>query len=120
MRRLGVRRYVMIRGMAEETQVCDYCGAPLPDDALWIEVQRVDVSADRPADYQGIAFCGQEHAGAFFTERRLPPAEFGEWISSPAFTWWERVGCAAAIVWAIAQFIVATVGVITIRRWIWP
>ena len=106
--------------MRGEPWVCDYCGADMPRDGLWLKVRRDAVHVHGLPDLTELEFCTEEHVAAFFAEDRLPPAEHV--VMTPGETpieWKERLGCAAAALAILSMSALVVIGLYTVGRWLW-
>ncbi|HEX8973266.1 hypothetical protein [Oryzihumus sp.] len=101
----------------EPPTMCALCSAQLPDDRLWVEVER-----QRPRerggfhyDLQDFGFCSPEHAGRWFTDGHLPPVQ----THAPSkVTVGERLGNYLSLAAFLATVAVFIVGVVTVIHWL--
>jgi hypothetical protein len=97
-----------------EYDVCALCERRLDDDVgeawLSLEVYRAE------DDYFNVSFCRQEHAAEWLT-KPLPPVEPAtQDPDSPWAPWWERLGCALALLLAASAAGLAVLGAYTLVR----
>lgn len=94
----------------EKYDVCALCERPLDDegDDAWLslEVFRGE------HDYFNVSFCRQEHAAEWFT-KPLPPVTP---VTEAPTPWWDRLGCAVAILLAVLAAGLMGLGAVTLVR----
>lgn len=102
----------------EEDLTCDYCGQAVVD-TLGIETWREPFgpNPDFAADVHDLRFCGEEHAGRYFLEGKLPPPTFE--VRALPRTIGDRLfdGFVMVLFLTAAAFI--CVGIWTLVHWIW-
>lgn len=98
----------------------------MPADGLWLEVIRDPPDQTGDPDYTNVSFCSQEHASAYFGEKRLPPADHHSAdfrihpanFRLPPLTWKERLGFTAVAIAILTLSVLIVLGLFTVRGWL--
>lgn len=91
----------------------------MPADGLWLEVIRDPPDQTGDPDYTNVSFCSQEHASAYFGEKRLPPADHHPAdFRIPPLTWKERLAFTAAAIAILTLSVLIVVGLFAVRGWL--
>jgi hypothetical protein len=98
---------------------CHFCGAPAAEGWLGIQTWRDNGGTykDLRVDVEDLGFCGQEHAGRYFLDGRLPAPDFSEPPTLPR-TWRDRLFDVSLPMILLPAVILILIGGWTIAQWL--